>query len=379
MASIVGPRDLVLLLPGFFGFTRLSGLYYFAERVAAAIRGGLDLHERRSIPVVPLSTLPAASLRERQDTLIAQIRALGERLGGIPRLHLVGHSAGGIDAYLLTCERKISGDRWTAADDVRHSIASVTTIASPFHGTWLSVAAAALFAIDPRHNCHGLLDAIKLLGKLVAAPGKALVGNALANAIIALPDATKFCWQLLRNRQLVADLAPAPMESLLRGNRRVLAPRLTHFVTVVPEARLDGAAPFFTDLYALTSGGDNPVSAAVQAAAALLNQRAADAILPPACDPPVFDARVSDGVVNSARQLVDPLEPATLGGIIVADHVDVLGYYDGMDALVSGRPLNESVFRSGAGFCDDQFFVLYRRVAECILDVMSVPRLRVAR
>ena len=57
----------------------------------------------------------------------------------------------------------------------------------------------------------------------------------------------------------------------------------------------------------------------------------------------------------------------------MADHLDVLGYYDDVDALVSGRPLNESVFRSGVGFCDDQFFQLYGRVAGRIKAAMNEP------
>jgi hypothetical protein len=368
-------RDLVLLLPGFFGFTRLSGFYYFAERSAAAIRGGLDVQERRPIPVVPLSTLPAASLRERQDALLSQIRVLDHKLGATPRLHLVGHSAGGIDAYLLTCERRVTGEPWTSADDaLRRRIASVTTIATPFHGTWLSVASAARFALDPRHNAQGLVSAWKLAASLIDLPlEKALVWNAAANALTALPDATKFCWHLIRHRQLIGDLAPDPMETLLRGNRRVHDAQITNFVTVVPEERVGDAAPFFRDLYALTAGDNTrPISAVVKAAVGRLNAHAAEAMRPDGTEAPVFDARISDGVVNSARQLIEPHDRSTLGGIIVADHVDVLGYYDGVDSLVSGRALNESVFRSGAGFCDDLFFELYRRVAESILGVMNV-------
>jgi hypothetical protein len=369
--------DLVLLLPGFFGFNRLSGFYYFAERAAAAIRGGLDVREGRPIPVVPLSTLPSSSLADRQGLLISQIRALGHRLGGLPRLHLVGHSAGGVDAYFLTCERRIDGAAWSDGDTaVRRRITSVTTVASPFHGTWLSVTAAARFALDPRHSCSGVIPLIKLCGQFLSMGSDALWRDSLGNALAAVPQAAEFCWHLLRNRKLITDLAPDHMTQLLAANRREIAAQITHFVTVVPKAALRHAAPFFADLYALTAdrGGASPASPAVHTAAELLNRHASEAVRPPDSSPPVFDPGVNDGVVNSARQIADPGDRSTFGGSFVADHADVLGYYDDIDALVTGRPLNESVFRSGAGFCDNQFYELYRRVAERISNAMRATR-----
>jgi hypothetical protein len=45
----------------------------------------------------------------------------------------------------------------------------------------------------------------------------------------------------------------------------------------------------------------------------------------------------------------------------------VLGHYDRRDAIVGGRPYNSGLFHSGAGFGDDEFFALYRRVARAIL------------
>jgi alpha-beta hydrolase superfamily lysophospholipase len=367
------PDDLVLLLPGFFGFTRISGLYYFAERVAAAIRGGLQTYMGRPVPVVPLSTLPSGSLRERQESLLLQLSALIKRTRGKPRLHLLGHSTGGVDAYLLTCERRISGAPWTADhDEVRQQLASITTVASPFRGTWLSAGAVGRFAFDPRHNARGGVMALKLMHRLVSPRiDKGLVADVVSNAIAALPEAFKLSWQLLRDRQLIGDLSPDHMEQLLQDNPRKLDVPLTSFVTAVPEDTMPHASRFFADLYAITAGDDTaPVSTVIKAATDLLNARAAEAMRPLGCAPPVFAPRSNDGIVNSARQLLDPGDPSTLGGIIVADHLDVLGYYDGINELVSGPPLNQSVFRSGAGFSDDQFFELYGCVANRIREAM---------
>jgi len=369
--------DLVLLLPGFFGFTRISGLYYFAERVAAALRGGLDMCLGQPVPVVPLTTLPAGSLGERQESLLQQLRALIKRTGKKPRLHLIGHSTGGVDAYLLACERQVDGAPWTAdQDEARRQLASITTVSSPFRGTWLTANQVARFALDPRHNAKGLVMGLKLVRELLAWRfDKTLFADVIANATAALPDAVKLCWNLLHNRQLIGDLTPDHMEQLLQDNPRELDVPLTSFVTVVPEELLHHASPFFSDLYEMTAGEDTaPVSKDVTAANDLLNAHAAEAVRPAGCAPPVFEPQVSDGIVNSARQLLDPTDPSTLGGIIVGDHLDVLGYYDDVDALVSGRPLNQSVFRSGAGFGDDQFFHLYGRIASRIKGAMTTSQ-----
>ena len=70
---------------------------------------------------------------------------------------------------------------------------------------------------------------------------------------------------------------------------------------------------------------------------------------------------------SACRQVVDPNDRSQVGGFVVADHADVLGHYDRQDSLIEGSPYNAGLFHSGAGFGDDEFFKLYRRVAEAIL------------
>jgi hypothetical protein len=89
--------------------------------------------------------------------------------------------------------------------------------------------------------------------------------------------------------------------------------------------------------------------------------------------PAAIDAGLNDGVVNTARQVVDPGEPSQVGGIVIADHADVLGHYDRMDSLIEGEEYNAGLFHSGAGFGDDEFFRLHRRVASTILEVIRGP------
>jgi pimeloyl-ACP methyl ester carboxylesterase len=98
--------DLVLLVPGFLGFSRFGGFYYFAERVVAALRGLLEEALGYPVPVVPCTTLPTGRLVKRQVRLIETLKAFcGERLSGVERIHVVGHSTGGVDAQLLACTR----------------------------------------------------------------------------------------------------------------------------------------------------------------------------------------------------------------------------------------------------------------------------------
>src|SRR5262249_61186991 len=80
--------------------------------------------------------------------------------------------------------------------------------------------------------------------------------------------------------------------------------------------------------------------------------------------PPPFriDSGTNDAIVNTARQL---LPSAELAGVVGGDHADVLGDYDRID-IATGQPMNTGIFRSGAGFGDDQFFELYRRVASAL-------------
>src|SRR5580692_7477620 len=96
--------DAVLLVPGLLGFNRFASFSYFADRVATAIRVGVETHTRRPVLVTPLSTLPSAPLVQRQAALFQNIAKLARRYPSIERVHLVGHSTGGLDAYLAVCD-----------------------------------------------------------------------------------------------------------------------------------------------------------------------------------------------------------------------------------------------------------------------------------
>jgi triacylglycerol lipase len=132
----------VLLVPGFFGFGSLGDLSYF-DRIRALL-------ERRfesagvQVQITEVDTLPTASLRVRaarvRDTL-ASIAAQGD-----VRIHIIGHSTGGLDARIAIAPTASLPGRasFQAYDSVRtlvtvccaHFGSPVATFFSGWFGRW---------------------------------------------------------------------------------------------------------------------------------------------------------------------------------------------------------------------------------------------------
>lgn len=366
--------DVVVLVPGFLGFSRFGGFYYFADRLVAVLRANLEEQVGYTVPVVPCTILPTHALAERQRGLLDYLGTLCSKLSGVERIHLVGHSTGGVDAQLLACTTAIDGKAWSKEDaKVIKRIGSVVTISAPHYGTGLAESRLARWGENPLLHPTALLpEAATLLRLLLLVPRDLA---AVAGIGLAAPnDVLRFLWQVARHRELIADLRPARMEKLRARLEPEPAVPLTCFVTgTVP--RDDGdrpSDPFFQDLYGLTRDGVASASPVVARCERLLRHalrsrpqlviRSATSRIPAP-----IDLGLNDGVVNSARQVVDPGDASQLGGFVVADHADVLGHYDRQDALIDGREYNAGLFHSGAGFGDDEFFELHRRVGAAIL------------
>src|SRR5436305_14156235 len=97
--------DVVVLVPGFLGFTRFGGFYYFADRLLAVMRGLLEEALGYPVPVVPCTTLPTESLAKRQRHLVGYLGDLcATSLSGVERtlvrvahILLIGPRTGGVD------------------------------------------------------------------------------------------------------------------------------------------------------------------------------------------------------------------------------------------------------------------------------------------
>jgi pimeloyl-ACP methyl ester carboxylesterase len=394
--------DVAVLLPGFLGFNRFAGFRYFADRVSATLRGGLEHRLKRAVPVIPLDTVPTASLAERQQSLLQQLHGLLVDLGGVERVHLIGHSTGGVDAALLAREVPIRGNDWGDYARDRAKVASVIGIAAPYHGTYLAVGDGARFMRHPFLSPEALLVAPRLVHDLAMGLGNGneTFSDALGAALTVPREVGKFFLQVAANRRLVDDLSPTRMEEYYANTEWNPGVTIRSFVTMAPPERVaEGLRPdpLFSDLYQMAADvGDQVVSPQVTNAVAVLRdalQTRADIVI---CNDNrrllqsmlnSFDcstkqaAGINDGIVNSACQLVDSSSPDELAGIVIADHADVIGHYSRQDAYVQdsrGESLNAGLFTSGARFGDDQFFELYHRVAHEIEQVASQEEQRKA-
>lgn len=69
-------QEVVVLVPGFFGFGRLGDFLYFADRLSATLRGALELRLKRAVPVLSIAADPSGDLEARQSYLLEQLRRI---------------------------------------------------------------------------------------------------------------------------------------------------------------------------------------------------------------------------------------------------------------------------------------------------------------
>jgi hypothetical protein len=384
-------KNLIVLVPGFLGFDRFGDFSYFRATVGDALRSGFAaLPSKPNVAITAVTTEPAGSLRERQEQLIEQLYALVNQRPGV-RLHLVGHSTGGLDAELLLCTPLLTTDksRKEQAAAVLPAIGSITTLSAPLAGTSISDAPIArLFAI------HGLKDFLSALASklLFRAPalwldvGFDLLSLAKTDAALAqllhgaLRDRGKlarYVLNLILRRSLAVDLSPKTIATLLHrlsGNARYAnVPR----VRVVTVARLlRKATPegeLFQDFYDSTyqAAKEDP---SVRAAAHALEQGMRSGsfkLIGSAPLPTSLDFRDNDGIVNSARQIFPDffvpaeLELARVAAVVVADHIDVVGYFEGKNGQPNG------FLSSGSNFREPEFGAVYREIARRLAPTLA--------
>jgi pimeloyl-ACP methyl ester carboxylesterase len=365
----------IALVPGFFGFDHRGESTYFADRFVAGLRCVLEARGVLGVPVVSVSTLGIGSLRSRQEDLLGELRALetptkdSARLSGPRAWHLVGHSTGGVDAALLIRDQPLVSAKgsggttygeggWGPWTDLVGRIRSVTTIAAPHFGTALAESPLARFA-GGRPSLGALRD-MALATLDVARRGD--LGSRIRFAMSATPGLRKmpfFLVQMLVMNDLARDLRPEVLGALSsRPIRPSLEGRVFSVATVAPRPAADHPDKLFRDLWRWTHRGaaacanPPPFTAASfdDIALRLPSQRTIP--LPP------IDAGDNDGVVTTLRQGLGELV-----GVVVGDHVDVLGRYR-RASLVDEKVIDPGLLTSGAEFGDDEFFALLLRIGE---------------
>lgn len=117
------------LIPGFMGFGRIGNLAYFSDDPNL----GLDrIFSSRGIQIYRLGSTPTAAIGFRARAIGEEILSYKKVLEGSSRIHLIGHSTGGLDA----CELVSGMPEYCRP--LQGKVVSITTIATPHYGTPLA-------------------------------------------------------------------------------------------------------------------------------------------------------------------------------------------------------------------------------------------------
>lgn len=379
--------DAVFLLPGFLEFERSGNFSQFADRAAAALRVALEQRLGRSVPVVTIASLPTRSLSARQRKLLSELQKAEAQLGGVERFHLVGYCVGGIDAHLLTCKEPLKAARWDDLDAVgpaavRPRIRSVVTVGSPLLGMCLASARGA-GSLTPKgvlRDPGGALYAAQLVPRLVAsALSKVDTHDFVRDVAREGRKVARFAAEYRRFQRLLPALTPESMEALMEQVEPLPGVRRASVVTLTGPGSRD---PFFRELSRRAEGSPHlgfgrrdPVLSATRELVRSTLSDATRVIKNPRAElPSTLELTTNDGVVNTCRQVLDPAQGGEVLAAVVADHFDVIGYYDRTSATPSGgHELSSGLLRSGSYFSDAEFFALYRRVGEAIAESLGDP------
>jgi hypothetical protein len=353
--------EVALFVPGFFGFGSFGHpdrplIEYFARVEDALLRAHV-----RPLRFAVHEPPPAGSLAERVRSL--QAKAAELIAAGGTRLHLIGHSTGGLDARLLANPRYHA---LPERNDLIGRIASVITLSAPLRGTplarrlgrgaWVAVPAlwfASILASRGRLRLAGqaatLLNLIKRATLQQPTPTDAVIAQLADVDDETAHQIRRFLADVAGDHRLVRDLTPEAMAELNRSLEGGDAVPRSSFVSVAPGAGLSPlaflSAPLQRLLYDLThalSAGPPPEPTQLPAGPWIGPRRMTIA------------ENSNDGMVPAWSQTLD----GRAAGMVLGDHLDVIGHYEGAGA---------TFLRSGSGFDDGRFRALWREVGQCIL------------
>jgi len=372
--------DKVLLVPGFFGFGSFGReghphIVYFDHVIKAMVAARPELAGRIHVHEPPPMGSLQARVRTLQDAVLQLLGGAllrGESRGRGPRIHVIGHSTGGVDARLLANPSyHFPGEDRSLRKQLLRHLGTVVTLSAPQHGTPI---ARSFMRGLPRLVLEGLSVATIMANAGRRTRGLGLPGIGLAYTIFqavrprpgvngpivdllagmdegTVQQVDRFRGMVMSDTRLLRDLVP---ERMARLNERlgVHGARLVEIVTV-------GPSPSFT------RGGLHDLDR--RAVYALCHAGAASSDFRPATFPrgPWIAARAPGterAAVGEAPLANDGIVPAssqTLGGraarIVLADHLDVVGHFESRG--------NTTLFKSGADFGQRQFQELWRFVA----------------
>ena len=374
----------VFLVPGFFGFDRLGGVEYF-RHVEARI-AHLFAAAGEDVEVFTVNTRPTASIRKRARLLADAVEA--SRPDRFDRIHVVGHSTGGLDARLLvTPDVHLGG----AEDRAGERIHTVVTIATPHYGTpvasfFTSLAGKhlllgmSLFMITSMRSVGGLsyswlgkgLSFLTRLDDVLGLDNTVL--DYLADNLLKDLDEVRrqeiiaYMHDVLKDRGALLQLSMEGMDIFNAAARDRVGCRYFSYLTAAPRPSagiiLRGLRdPYFPASYGLfqamyrIAGRASeaypypPLSAEVDVAAQGFWGHAAT-------------PRDNDGVVPLLSQAW-----GRVCGLARSDHLDVCGHF-----RPRGRDTEHTDWlRSGSGFSQDAFDALWRDVVARLMGDSPEP------
>jgi hypothetical protein len=361
-----GHMDAVLFVPGFFGFGSFGHpdrplIEYFARVESALLRAHM-----RPLRFFVHQPPPAGSLADRARSL--QVKAAEVLRSGISRLHLVGHSTGGLDARL------VAHPGYRALEergDLISRIASVITLSAPFHGTplarrasrtvWLAAPTlwfGSILASRRRLRVAGQVAALFNLAKRVSRQKPTPTDEVIAQ-LADVDDETadqirRFLGDVARDHRLVEDLAPDAMGELNRNLQGSDPAPPVCFVSVAPRASFSPWAFITTPLQRLLYD----VTWKLTAEAPPDSVRVPEG---PWIGPRhiVLTPTSNDGIVPAWSQTLD----GRAEGIVLGDHLDVIGHSEAAGA---------TFLRSGSHFDEARFRALWERIGRA-LGARSAP------
>jgi triacylglycerol esterase/lipase EstA (alpha/beta hydrolase family) len=368
--------DFVYLIPGFFGFSRLGQATYFR---GVRQRLETELSEREvSAKIHVCGTLPCASLRRRAQVLLDEIEATGGATAD--RIHLVGHSMGGLDARLLATPTLKLRDGWNEGW-IGPRIKSVVTLSSPHYGTPIAsffntlYGRNLLYALTVLATQAGVRHAVYYVARMLSIPGRledllgisdravSLVPHDVLEGL--LPDETADLWSFLtrvgEDQGAIVQLSPEAMDLFNLAVVDRPGVRYVSFLSAAPPPRkaltsrriLDLTGPATFAIYALAHTlasrprRNYPYPRPSEESLDLLRAKFSFGV----------DERTNDGIVPTLSQIW-----GEIGGAHCADHLDLVGQYRRVE---NGRHYR-GWLRSGSDFGEPEFIRLWGEVAEVI-------------
>ncbi|MFN7130509.1 MAG: esterase/lipase family protein [Myxococcales bacterium] len=368
--------DFIYLIPGFFGFNKLGNATYFAGVKQALER---ELKERGIAAYIHVcGTQPSASLRRRGRSLLDEI----EQTGGATadRIHLIGHSMGGLDARLLATPNLKIRDGWNEGW-IGPRIKSVITLATPHYGTPIAsffntmYGRNLLYALTVLATQTGIRHALYFVARMLAIPGRLedllgmsdravrLVPNDVLDGLT--PDQNADLWAFLarvsEDQGAIVQLTPEAMDlfNLAVVDRPGI--RYVSFLTAAPPPKKAFKVKELLDV-------TGPPTLAIYALAHTLASRNRPNYPYPQLSPDALplvrskfnfrvDERTNDGIVPTLSQ-----QWGEVGGAHRGDHLDVVGQF----ARVEDGKSYRGWLRSGSEFGPAEFERLWGEVAEVI-------------